>query len=73
MRVGSQPAVFGFGFGHVAYPHGCQCEVFEHSEVRKQIELLEHHSNFLTQVTYFLGIFMDLNSVNGQNTGIVKL
>ncbi|MNR12492.1 hypothetical protein D3C85_1288510 [compost metagenome] len=37
---------FGLTLGHLAHPHRRQGAVLQHTEVREQVEVLEHHAHF---------------------------
>ena len=57
---------FGFLLGDFADPHGRERQVFEHGQVREQIELLEHHAHLLADRVNRFDVVGQLNAVNDQ-------
>ena len=57
---------FGLLLGHLADPHRRQRQVLQHGQVREQVELLEHHADFLAHVVDGLDIVGELDAVHRQ-------
>jgi len=57
---------FGLLFGNLAHPHRRQRQVFEHAQVREQVELLKHHADFLAHIVNRLDVVGQLHAIHRQ-------
>ena len=55
---------FGFFFGHAAHPHRRERQVFQHGEVREQIELLKHHADFFAYIVNRFEVVANLHAID---------
>ena len=58
---------------HVARPYRSQRQVFEHRQVRKQIEALEHHAHFAPHRVHLAQVVVQIDAVHPHAAGVVRL
>ena len=64
---------FSIAFGHFADPDRRQCAIFQNGEMRKQIEILEHHSDFAPHFVDPSDIIVQLDSINDNRPPLMFL
>ena len=63
--------VLGILAGHFAHPDGTQGEVVQHGQMRKQIEVLEHHADFTPDQLDVLEVVAELRALDPNLTLLV--
>jgi hypothetical protein len=64
---------FGFGLGHFAHPDRRQRQVLQHGQMRKQVEVLEHHADFAADRFDVLEVVGELDPVDHQRALLMLL
>ena len=64
---------FGVSFRHLADPHRRQRQIFQHREMRKQVELLKNHADFFAHVIDCLDVVGQFDAVHEQMSLLVFL
>jgi hypothetical protein len=69
----SHRALFRLGLRHAGHPHRSQRQVLQHRQVRKEVELLEHHADLAADLLDRLDVVGELDAVDLEHALLVLL